>query len=126
MPKSPKISRSEWEVMEVLWGRGSATAQDVCQSLRKRKRWSDRTVKTLLARLVKKGAVDFEAEGKRYLYAPRISRDASLTAESRSFLARLAGGSASPLLATFVREAKLDEQEIAELKRILAEKEARR
>lgn len=126
MPKLPRISQSEWEVMEVLWGRGSATARDVCRSLADKKSRSDRTVKTLLARLVKKGALGFAAEGKRYLYSPRVSRDASLRAESRSFLARLAGASASPLLATFVREAKLDRREIAELKRILAEKEALR
>jgi BlaI family penicillinase repressor len=110
--------------MEVLWSHGSATAREVCRSLAARKRRSDRTVKTLLARLVKKGALGFSAEGKSYLYVPRITRDASLTAESRSFLARLAGGSASPLLVSFVREAKLDRREIAELKRILAEKEA--
>jgi BlaI family penicillinase repressor len=121
--RKPRISDAEWSVMQVLWTLEQATARDVVEVLaRETKRethWSDRTVKTLLARLVKKGALGFEDEGKRYLYHPLLSRDACVQVESDSFVERVLGGSVSPLLASFVRRGKLTEDEIRELRELL-------
>jgi len=125
MPKLPSISDAEWEVMHVLWERSTATAQDVHAALDRGRQWSPRTVKTLLSRLVKKGALRFEVEGKRYLYRPRVSREQCVRAESRSFADRVLGGSASPLIATFLRESKLSPREIDELRALLDEKARR-
>ncbi len=125
MPKPPSISAAEWDVMHVVWERGTATAQEVHEALGGGRRWSPRTVKTLLSRLVKKGALRFEVEGKRYLYKARVSREQCVRAESRSFIERVLGGSASPLLATFVREKKLSPEEIEELRALLDEQERR-
>jgi len=66
------------------------------------------------ARLVKNGAPSATPDGKRYLYAPRVSREVCVRKEARTFLDRVFGGSPSPPLAHFVREgdlgaAKLDE-----------------
>jgi BlaI family penicillinase repressor len=126
MPKLPSISDAEWEVMHVVWERGTATAQEVHEALDRGRRWSPRTVKTLLSRLVKKGALQFEVDGKRYLYRPRVSREQCVRAESRSFADRVLGGSASPLIATFLRESKLSAREIEELRALLDEKARRR
>ncbi len=122
---SPRISEAEWEVMHAIWSLGQANAQDVVQALRPAKDWSDRTVKTLLARLVKKGALGYEAQGKRYLYRPLVERDACVQAESDSFIERVCGGTLSPLLASFVRTRKLSAEEIRELKRLLEDQEER-
>jgi len=126
MPKLPSISDAEWEVMHVLWERETATAQEVHEALDGGRRWSPRTVKTLLSRLVKKGALRYDVEGKRYLYRPRVSREQCVRAESRSFVERVLGGSASPLLVAFLRESKLSAQEIEELRALLDEKARRR
>ncbi len=112
--------------MRVLWEEHPLGAQEVVQRLDPTLSWSPRTVKTLLARLVRKRALAAEAEGARYLYRPRVSRAACLAAASRSFLERVAGGSASPLLVHFLRESQLSPEEIAELRRILEEKERER
>jgi BlaI family penicillinase repressor len=129
MPDPPRISEAEWDVMRVLWNRPGLFAQEVAARIPGERNWSDRTVKTLLGRLVKKGALDFEVEGKRYRYRPALTREECVRAASRSFLERVFGGAVSPMLATFVREGlragKLSEEEIAELRRLLDEEEAR-
>ena len=129
MSEPPRISEAEWDVMRVLWDRPGLLAREVVQALEPTHDWSDRTVKTLLARLVKKGVLRYEAEGRRYRYRPALSREACVRAESRSFLERVFDGAVSPMLAAFVRqglrEGQLSADEIAELRRLL-EEEARR
>ena len=111
--------------MHALWDLGQASAQQVVERLAQGRDWSDRTIKTLLARLVKKGALGFESEGKRYLYHALLSRDACVQAESESFIERVCAGAVSPLLASFVRGGKLSGDEITELKRLLDDQEGK-
>ena len=124
MAKPINISDAEWEVMRVLWGAaGARTASDVVDAVAGRNDWSPRTVKTLMNRLVKKGALGFEAKGKVYWYAPRVAQDECVKTEARSFLARVFGGDSGAMLVHFVKHTKLSREEIAELKRILNGKE---
>jgi len=118
-PPAPQISDAEWEVMKVLWGARAATAAEVISHLAGQQPWAAKTVKTLLNRLVKKGALAFEVRGKHYVYRPKVTRDACVRSASRSFLARVFDGAAAPALAHFLRHARLSDQEIAELRRIL-------
>ncbi|HEY1685367.1 MAG TPA: BlaI/MecI/CopY family transcriptional regulator [Tepidisphaeraceae bacterium] len=126
MANIPVISDAEWEVMEVLWARRQAAADEVVAALAHKKNWHARTVKTLLNRLLKKGALEFEIVGKKYLYRPRSSRDACVKAESQSFLAKIFGGNRGAMLCRFVDETKLSETEIAELRKLLERKSKER
>ena len=119
MPKMPTISDAEWDVMQALWARSPLTANDVVDRVAAKNGWNPRTVKTLLNRLVKKGALDFEAEGKRYRYRPRVTRDECVRRESRSFLSRVFGGQAPAMLAHLVSETPLTADEIRQLREIL-------
>lgn len=121
--QAPSISEAEWDVMEVIWQRSPLAANEVVEQLAGRRTWTAATIKTMLNRLVKKRALAYEAQGKRYLYRPRVSREQCVRAESRTFLERVFGGAAGPMLNYFVQNAKLSREEIAELKRILSEKE---
>jgi len=124
MAKQPSISDAEWEVMEILWGSdGRLTANEVVERLGKKNRWSPRTVKSLLNRLVKKRALAFEAEGKRYLYWPNVTRAECVRSRSKSFVASVFGGAVGPMLAHFVSEAPLTAEEIRELKEMLEKRE---
>jgi len=125
-PKSPRISEAEWEIMHLVWERGPLFAQEAVEALTPRRGWSPRTVKTLLGRLVKKGSLGFEVEGKRYRYHALVSREDSVRAASHTFLERVLGGSVSPLLSTFVREGKLSREELAELRALLEEEEKKK
>jgi BlaI family penicillinase repressor len=115
----PRISEAEWDVMRVVWERHPVTAATVAREVRSRRDWSVRTVKTLLSRLVRKGALDYEVDGKRYLYRPLVEREDCARAESRSFLDRVFGGAVRPALVHLVREADLSTEESTELLRLL-------
>lgn len=126
MPKIPKISDSEWKVMKVLWDkREPQPAYDVIQGLSADERWQPRTVKTLLNRLVKKGAIGFKKYKNLYLYYPQVTEEACIRAASESFLQRCFDGALRPMLAHFVEHRRLTQDDIQELKRILEEKEKR-
>ncbi len=122
---TPRISEAEWTVMEVLWRNHPLTALEVVQGLAHRKEWQDQTIRTMLRRLIQKKAVVFEADGKVYHYRPAVTREECALVESKSFLNRLLGGAIQPLLVQLVQEAKLTPAEIAELKRLLKEKEGK-
>ena len=118
----PRISDAEWQVMNVLWGRSPLSASEVVEALAGGRRWSPRTVKTLLNRLVGKGALSFRTEGKRYLYSPAVARTDCVRKETRSFAQRVFGGQAAPMLVHLVRSAKLSDDQIEDLKRLLDQK----
>ena len=109
--------------MNVIWNRAPVAAADVAEELSARKGWAVRTTRTLLDRLVKKGAADYEADGKRYLYRPRVSLRDCVRHASRTFRDRVFGGQPGAMVLHLVQEAKLTPEEIAELRRILDAKE---
>lgn len=114
-----QISEAESRVMQVLWERGPSTADEVMQSLSGVSDWQDATVKTLLNRLLKKGALAADAEGRRYRYRPLLAREAYVLEESRSLVERLFDGRIAPLVAHFSRHGQLDADDIAELRRLI-------
>jgi BlaI family penicillinase repressor len=122
MKKLPRISESEWLVMRVLWSKSPLAAQDVFDQLDATTKWKPKTVKTLIDRLVKKGAVKYEKEGRRYMYYPAVGRDECITTERRSFVRRVYGGITKPMLTAFLEDAELSEEDISELKEILEQK----
>jgi len=123
MPKPPKISEAEWEVMNVLWQSSPLTASDVVNDVGSRMQWHPKTVKTLLARLVRKGALRYRQEGNRYLYTPVHPRERHVEAESRSFIERVFGGSATPALVHFVDAMTLSDEDVDELRQVLERKQ---
>jgi BlaI family penicillinase repressor len=120
MRKVPRISETEWEVMEAVWSQGRCSAGEIIEALtQKDSSWHPRTVKAFLNRLVKKRALGFNKEGRAYVYRPLVRREECVDAVSESFLGRVFGGSLRPMLAHFVERDKLSEDEIRELRRLL-------
>jgi BlaI family transcriptional regulator, penicillinase repressor len=115
------ISEAESVVMEVLWRRGPMRSEDVIETLNGQQKWREPTIKTLLSRLLNKGAIRAEKDGRRYVYSPILTRDNWLSHESKGLLDRLFGGRVAPLVAHFGRHGKLSKRDIAELKRMIAE-----
>lgn len=122
MKTLPKISESEWLVMRVLWSKGSLTANEVVKELAGKTKWKPKTIKTLITRLMKKGAVKFEKEGRKYRYYPAVSEAECVRMERRSFVRRVYGGTTRPMLAAFLEDAELSAEDISELKKILEQK----
>ena len=114
-----RISDAEHAVMEALWTRAPLTAAEVCEEVCTDRDWTLATVKTLLSRLVAKDAVATEADGKRFLYSPKIPRARYLGGESRRLVDRLFGGRAAPLVAHLAAQEALTDSDIAEIEALL-------
>lgn len=113
--------------MEVVWEAPPVTAQHVSEVLGERENWKPQTVKTLLARLVKKGVLAYESEGRRFHYTPVIARDEAVVAETESFLDRISRGSLLPALHHLVQTTRpLEPEEIEALRGLLKQKGGKR
>jgi BlaI family penicillinase repressor len=119
------ISDAEWEIMEVVWAKSPITAQNVIATLQPKTGWAPTTVRTLLARLVKKKCLDYAESGNRFLYRAKVKRDVCLKHASESFLARFFGGESVPMALHLVRSGRLSREDLDELRRLLDEEEAR-
>ena len=116
-----RISDAESAVMELLWQRSPLSADEVVASLAQSHDWQEPTIKTLLNRLLKKGAVQAEKDGRRYLYTPALERSDWVQRESEGLLDRLFGGRVAPLVAQFSERQKLSRKDIAELRKLIEE-----
>ena len=114
-----RASDSEMQVLSALWDEAPQTAADLTQRIGKMNGWTQATVKTLLARLVQKGAVTAEADGRRYLYRPAVERAEAVGEESQRFVDRLFGGRVSPLIAHLAEREALTDTDIAEIEALL-------
>lgn len=115
------ISDAESTVMDALWQSSPMTAEDVCAALAGAQEWQEATVKTLLNRLLNKGAIAADKDGRRYLYRPLLRRDDYLRQQSSSLIDRLFDGRIAPLVSHFSAQRKLSAADVAELKKLIQE-----
>ena len=113
------ISAAESLVMEALWRRQPLTAEEIFAEVAGEQGWAEGTLKTLLARLHKKGAVSAEKDGRRFLYRPLVARADYVESESQGLLDRLFDGRLAPLVSHFSKREKLNPEDVAELRRLL-------
>ena len=116
-----QVTDAESIVMDVLWARHPLGADEVVAALADREQWQEPTIMTLLNRLVRKGAIRAEKDGRRYLYAPVLKREDWVLGESQGLLERLFDGRVAPLVAHFSAQRKLSPEDVAELRRLLEE-----
>ncbi|MDP2561141.1 BlaI/MecI/CopY family transcriptional regulator [Psychrobium sp. 1_MG-2023] len=114
-----EISKTEFEVLDALWQGYPASAQQIIERLNQHKPWHEKTVKTLLNRLVKKQAIGFEKQQRSYYYSPLFERDSYVLEESKSLLARMFSGKLAPMVSNFAKSDELSQQDIDELKALI-------
>jgi BlaI family penicillinase repressor len=113
------ITKTEFEVLDALWEQYPASANEIIQRLSQNKPWHEKTVKTLLSRLVKKHAIDFDKQQRSYLYFPLVERSTYIQKESKSLVSRLFGGKVAPLVAGFANSDSLSKEDVEELKSLI-------
>lgn len=118
-----RITEAEWAVMDVVWEHAPVAASAVAERLEQSRGWTLATIRTLLRRLVNKGALAQTEDGKRFLYSARISREECVRRESDSFADRVLGRAPAATVLHLVRQADLTRDDLKELRRILREKE---
>lgn len=120
--KLPKLSEMEWEIMKPLWRHGPLAARDVYAHIPDKYGWAHETVKSMLLRLVKKGAITYDRVGNSYLYRAAYTRREVSRAATHSFIRRVFDEGVKPFFAHFIEESS--EDDIALLKELLARHEA--
>jgi len=110
--------------MEVLWEGNKLLAADVTAAL-KDTNWSDRTIRTLISRLVKKGVVNYHVEGKSYRYYAVLTKDECIKKENREFINKIFNGSTMEFVASFIKNENLTKGEIKELRELLDKKDGK-
>ncbi len=121
MAEPQTISESEAKVMQALWAEHPLSAEQIYEAIAEAESWQLSTVKTLIGRLVRKGALGSTAEGRRFLYYPLLSQQDYVSSESRSLVDRLFNGRVAPLVSHFAEQRKLTKRDVAELRRLLDE-----
>ena len=117
------LSEGEWKIMKVLWKSSSMTGAEIAAELFEETGWTRATVFVMLKRLIAKGAVEIEERDKHQYYSPIIEKSECRDAETDSFISRVFDGNVALLVTNLAGRRKLSENDINELKRLIAEAE---
>lgn len=110
-----RVSEAEFEVLQVIWEKGEATSFDIIEAV-KQKKWNKNTVRTLIKRLLEKGAIKIvKKEGKTFTYAATIKENEYQKEEGKHFLNKIFRGSVSDMLLNFVKEEDISKKDLEEL-----------
>jgi predicted transcriptional regulator len=119
MAKTPRISDAELQVLQALWDHAPMGATELAERVGPANDWSLATVKTLLSRLLAKGAIKAESEGRRFQYRPAVEREAVAGRQAGKLIERLFGGRISPLVAQLAEQGDIDPDDLAELEALV-------
>lgn len=109
--------------MKVVWGRSPASARDVLEVVEGETSWAYATVKTILNRLVEKGALTSRRRANTNLYEPVVSRTKALRSAIHAVVDQAFDGAFGPLLHFLVTDEHLSGREREQLMRLLEDEE---
>lgn len=116
-----KVSDAELQLLQLLWEEAPLDAVELARRVPAERQWSLATVKSLLSRLLAKGAISAQPEGRRFLYRPAVEREAIAGSQADRLIDRLFGGRISPLVAQLAEQRELDPDDLAELEALIRE-----
>lgn len=121
MSHLPQISEAEFEVMKIVWKHAPISTNEITDKLLQTTSWSPKTIQTLIKRLVTKGALTYEKQGRMFVYTPVVKEGEYIGQESNSFLARFYNGDITAMLSSYIENDRLSETEIDHLRALLSE-----
>jgi len=123
MKGKPEISEAEYQVMKVIWAAGiPISTNEVVEKLETSTAWKPKTIHTLLSRLVKKGALQYEKDSRVFVYTPLVKESEILSIENDNFLNRFYDGALNSMVVNLIEQDKLTDDDIVMLKNILDSK----
>ncbi|MEY4642574.1 MAG: Penicillinase repressor [Pseudomonadota bacterium] len=118
------ISDAEVEVLRQLWEEAPLSAQGIIERMEKSGNAHPKTIKTLINRLLNKGALRYKEENRKYLYIPVVRKADFYRLKTESFLNKFFDGELSPLVSFFSSQKKLSDKQIEELRQLVDKLEA--
>lgn len=116
------ISASEWAVMRIVWTMGNCSSNTITAQLEQSKGWKPSTVKTLLRRLVLKGLLSTQADGRRFIYQAKICQKQALQQAGHEFLDEVCQKQQGKLLADMIANTVISQSDLDNLAALIAEK----
>lgn len=122
MKKLPQISEAEYEVMKIVWKYSPISTNEITDKLLLTTAWSPKTIQTLIKRLVTKGVLTYEKQGRVFVYTPIFDESDYIGRESNSFLKRYYNGDITAMVSAYIENEKLSQSDIEHLRSILSKK----
>lgn len=120
------IGREEMQVLRYVADRQPVSVREVADHVAATSGKARTTVLTVMDRLREKGYLVRRRKGGVYLYSPKRSQAEVLRHLVADFVREALGGSVSPFVAYLAEEAELNDGEVRELARLVADLEAQR
>ena len=121
MKNLPQISEAEFEVMRVVWDLAPVSTNEITDQLLQTTDWSPKTIQTLIRRLVTKGALTYEKQGRMFVYTAAGEEDEYLRSKTSSFVEHYFNGNISALVSSFLESDALSAEDIESLRDVLSE-----
>ena len=121
MKNLPQISEAEFEVMRVVWNFAPVSTNEITDQLLQTTDWSPKTIQTLIRRLVTKGALTYEKQGRMFVYTAAVEEDEYLRSKTLSFVEHYFNGNISALVSSFLESDALSAEDIESLRDVLSE-----
>lgn len=118
----PHISEAEFEVMKIVWKSAPINTNEITERLLKTTSWRAKTIQTLIKRLVTKGALTYEKQGRVFVYTPLVEENEYISQQSNSFIKRFYDGDISAMLSAYLENNQLSETELNHLRSLLSKK----
>ena len=118
----PHISEAEFEVMKIVWKSAPINTNEITERLLKTTSWSAKTIQPLIKRLVTKGALTYEKQGRVFVYTPLVEENEYISQQSNSFIKRFYDGDISAMLSSYLENNQLSETELNHLRSLLSKK----
>jgi len=116
-----ELTKTEERIMQVLWKLQKAFVKDIIDQLDEEPKPPYNTISSIVRLLEKKGYVNYKAYGKTYEYFPAISKDEYTKTTFSKMLSGYFDSSPASLLSFMVKEEKLSEKDIEEIKKLINE-----
>jgi|WetSurMetagenome_2_1015567.scaffolds.fasta_scaffold65177_2 BlaI family transcriptional regulator, penicillinase repressor len=113
------LTRQELQIMKVIWGLGTATVKDVCDTMSQTKAVAYTTILTLMGILEEKGALTHTRSGRAFLFRPILSRRQATRNQLRDVIARFFDGNPERLMGDVLENEVLDPEQLESVRILL-------
>lgn len=117
-----EITPAEWQIMRIVWSLKETTSSAIIEILKQKVDWKPATVKTLLRRLVEKGALATSKDGRSFIYRPLVGEQATMNQVADNLFNNICERHVGPTLEHVIKQATLSKTDISQLQAMLNEK----
>jgi predicted transcriptional regulator len=122
-PKTEHPTPGELEVLRILWNKSPLSVREVMDALNRTRPRAYTSVMSLLNVMTDKGLLVRKLQGRAFVYAPKAGRQKTMRRLVADLLGRAFEGSASLLVAHLLEEAHPTADELAQIRRAIADYE---